>query len=282
MIKNNSRADDLEADISQFIYLFLSKISLQFPRNTTRGGRANRDRYIKQDHTEFIVTGLRINPGCTVHTTRHVIPKLRPSVYFFPYCLNCLDLVIVKPQVKDTRHCLAGFFFFFTANICIPHLAGWGMLLWDREGWKILKLFFLITRILDSRLILSLFFHLGNTCSLSTSLLAALPFCVISLSLSLPSLFYFADTSRKWLRSRPIRRSECNSFFFLNRWLVCYGSLRGSGSGMWIHLWNWVFTANIYLFTCSFSRFTSWRRCCQNSLCSKQPVRGHLCQSLRH
>lgn len=120
MIKNNSRADDLEADISQFIYLFLSKISLQFPRNTTRGGRANRDRYIKQDHTEFIVTGLRINPGCTVHTTRHVIPKLRPSVYFFPYCLNCLDLVIVKPQVKDTRHCLAGCFFFLQPTYASP------------------------------------------------------------------------------------------------------------------------------------------------------------------
>lgn len=219
MIKNNSRADDLEADISQFIYLFLSKISLQFPRNTTRGGRANRDRYIKQDHTEFIVTGLRINPGCTVHTTRHVIPKLRPSVYFFPYCLNCLDLVIGKPQVKDTRHCLAGFFF-FTANICIPHLAGWGMLLWDREGWKILKLFFLITRILDSRLILSLFFHLGNTCSLSTSLLAALPFCVISLSRSL--LFFISLTlaENDYVPDLLGDLNVTHSFFWTGGWFV--------------------------------------------------------------
>ena len=90
---------------SLFVFFFKFKISLQFPRNTTRGGRVNRDRYVKQDHAEFILTGLRINPGRTVHTTRHVIPSLGPSVYFFLCCLNCLDLLIVKPQVKGhTRH----------------------------------------------------------------------------------------------------------------------------------------------------------------------------------
>lgn len=104
---------------SLFIY-FYPKSHYNFQGIQLEEGGQTEDRYIKQDHTEFIVTGLRINPGCTVHTTRHVIPKLGPSVYFFPYCLNCLDLVIVKPQVKDTRHCLAGFFFFYSQHMHPP------------------------------------------------------------------------------------------------------------------------------------------------------------------
>ena len=152
--------------------------------------------------------------------------------------------------------------------------------LWDEEGWKILKLFFLITRILDSSLILSLF-SISVTHVLSPHLCSLCCFSAWFLSLS---LFFFADTSRKWLYSQPIRRSKCNSFFFFfwtGAWFV-HGSLQVKWQRVWIHLWNWVFTANIYLFTYSFSCFTWWRRCCQNSLCSKQPVRGHLCQSLRH
>ena len=193
---------------SLFVFFFKFKISLQFPRNTTRGGRVNRDRYVKQDHAEFILTGLRINPGRTVHTTRHVIPSLGPSVYFFLCCLNCLDLLIVKPQVKGhTRHLQPAYAPpppTWPGEVC--HLP-----LWDEEGWKILKLFFLITRILDSSLILSLF-SISVTHVLSPHLCSLCCFSAWFLSHSL--FFFFADTSRKWLYSQPIRRSKCNSFFF--------------------------------------------------------------------
>lgn len=63
--------------------------------------------YNTSKRTVFIVTGLHINPG---HTILHVISNQGQCVYFFLYCPNCLDLVIVKPQVWDTyQQYLTGF-----------------------------------------------------------------------------------------------------------------------------------------------------------------------------
>lgn len=99
-----------------FLIQNLITISKEYSVITARGGRTNRIQYIKQYSAEFIVTGQHINPGYTGHATLHVIHNQGVCVYFVLYCLNYLDLVILKPQVKlHIQQCLAG----FTANICV-------------------------------------------------------------------------------------------------------------------------------------------------------------------